>query len=280
MLHLSLDMYVGIDIGGTKVLMASFTNEGQLRNHIKLPTPKLYDDLISLLHTNVAQLDDRGFQAAGVAIPGLVDREAHTGISFGNLGWRNVPIGRDLGRRLHCPVVIENDAKAGALSEALLIKNEFKNVLYIAIGTGIGVGYVSDGKIETNFADRGGNQLLLEYNGHLRPWESFASGKAIVQRFGKKASEITDKATWKIIAHDLALGIVELIALVETDAVVLGGGVGSYFERYEKYLKAEMEKYATPVLPTPAIRQAQHPEEAVVYGCYQLAKVLHENTVK
>ncbi len=274
MVHLSLDMYVGIDIGGTKVLMAAFTNDGQIREQIKLPTPKIYDDLIALLHTHTTKLSDQRFQAAGVAIPGIVERETRTGVSFGNLGWHNVPIGRDLEKRLGCPVAIENDAKAGALSEALYIKNEFKHVLYVAIGTGIGIGYVSNGKIETSFADRGGNQLLLEYKGHLKPWESFASGKAIVGRFGKRASEITDAATWRSIAHDLALGIVELIALVETDAVIIGGGVGSYFDRYAKYLEAEMQKYTTPVLPTPVIRQARHPEEAVVYGCYQLAKAL------
>lgn len=266
-------MYCGVDIGGTKVLMALFSEKGTLEKSIKFPTPKKYPDLLSELHKHSLELVENGdFFAAGIAIPGRIDRELGTGISFGNLGWKNVPIQRDVERILNCPVAIENDAKAGAFSEALCILEDYKKVMYVAIGTGIGLGYVVDGVIDVDFGDRGGNQLLLPFQGKLQTWESFASGKAIVNRYGKRAEDINDQRIWKRISQDLASGIVELMALVDIDAVVIGGGVGKYFAKYGKLLNAAVKKYETPVMPAPVILPAKHPDEAVVYGGYELAK--------
>jgi predicted NBD/HSP70 family sugar kinase len=104
------------------------------------------------------------------------------------------------------------------------------------------------------------------------PWESFASGHAIVERYGKMARDITSDSTWETISRDLAKGLVELIAVCEPEVIVIGGGVGSYFDRYEKHLKKALTRYDIPLLKMPDIVAAQRPEYAVVYGCYDLAK--------
>lgn len=266
-------MYCGVDIGGTKVLMALFSEKGTLEKSVKFPTPKKYPDLLSELRKHSLELEKNGdFFAAGIAIPGRIDRKQGIGISFGNLGWKNVPVQRDVERILNCPVVIENDAKAGAFSEALYVLKDYKKVMYVAIGTGIGLGYVVNGVIDAEFGDRGGNQLLLPFQGKLQTWESFASGKAIVNRYGKRAEDINDQRTWRRISQDLAAGIIELIALVDVDVVIIGGGVGRYFSKYGKLLNDAVKKYETPIMPTPAILPAKHPDEAVVYGGYELAK--------
>ena len=57
--------------------------------------------------------------------------------------------------------------------------------------------------------------------------------------------------------------------------VVLGGGVGHYLEKYHHLLVTELKKYATPMVPIPPIIKAQRPEEAVVYGCYDLARSVY-----
>jgi len=92
---------------------------------------------------------------------------------FGNLPWKNVPIQSDLSKKLGCRVVIENDAKLAGLSESMLVSKEFKKVLYIAIGTGIGFALIVNRTIDTAVGDGGGQMIILEHDGKYQPWEAF-----------------------------------------------------------------------------------------------------------
>ncbi|HET7637931.1 MAG TPA: hypothetical protein VFK47_04245, partial [Ktedonobacteraceae bacterium] len=69
--------------------------------------------------------------------------------------------------------------------------------------------------------------------------------------------------------------LIDLIAVIQPEIIIFGGGVDVYFERFEKHLLAELKKYETPLTPIPILRKAARPNEAVVYGCYDLAKSLH-----
>lgn len=271
-------MYLGIDTGGTKTLVCSLTNEGIISETIKFPTPQRYADYIKVLTDAIHSLQAKEFRAAGIAVPGRVDREHGVGIAFGNLPWRNVPIQADLERIIHAPVVLENDGNAAGVSEAHLLKDKHSVVLYVTIGTGIGTAIVVDCKLDEAFLDTEGGQMLLEYKNKLVKWESFASGHAIFERFGKKASEITDTETWKTISFDIARGLIELIVMVQPDVIVLGGGIGSYYPKYKEHLHKALIKFETPLSEIPPIRQAQRPEEAVVYGCFDLAKARYGHT--
>jgi len=265
-------MYLAVDIGGTKTLLAAFYSDGTIKQQIKFPTPPDYDDFLLELETNIKALGVDDYKSACVASPGLIDREEGIGIAYGNLAWQNVPIGPDLERLAGCPVVVENDANLAGLSEAQLIKKEFNKVLYVTLSTGIGTGVITNGKINPSFLNAEGGKILLEKDGHLKSWESFASGKAIKKKYGMRASEINDPKIWKAISRDIAIGLVDNIAIIQPDAIVIGGGVGAHFQKFKAPLLAEMRKYDTPLVPTPAIRQAVRSEEAVIYGCYLLAR--------
>ncbi len=95
-----------------------------------------------------------------------------------------------------------------------------------------------------------------------------ASGRAIVERFGKRASDIDDPKTWQIISHDMALGLIDLVSVIQPEVIVMGGGVSTNFDKYIAYLRKELKQYETPLVPVPPIIKAQRPEEAVIYGCY------------
>jgi predicted NBD/HSP70 family sugar kinase len=266
-------MYVGVDIGGTKTLVAVLDKRGVIVEHNKFPTPHDYGEFLENLTKVIAAFKIKDFAAGGVGIPGpSFDREHGIGVRLGNLPWRNVPILQDAEDICHCPIAVENDAKLAALSEAMLLKDTYKKVLYVTVSTGIGIALVVDGVIDTSIGDGGGRTILLEHDGKIMPWEDFASGRAIVERYGKRASEITDEATWKAICRDLAKGFIHLIALMQPEVIVIGGGVGTYFNRYGKILQAEIENYNIPLIQLPVLVEAQRPEEAVVYGCYDLAK--------
>ena len=269
-------MYLGIDVGGTKTLLAVLNNHGEITESRKFPTASNYNHFLLEVRHAIAHLNHTEWQAAGVGIPtSRFSRTTDVAYRFGNLPWKNVHVQHDLEKLLHCPVVLENDAKLACLSEAMLLRERYSRVLYVTISTGIGYALTVDGVMDTNIGDGGGRAILLEHRGKLVPWESFASGKAIVERYGKRAEDIHDEKTWQTIARDLRLGFLELIAVTQPDVIVVGGSVGTYFDRYKAFLLAYLKEHETPSLQIPPLRKAKRPEEAVIFGCYDLAKLTY-----
>lgn len=259
-------------MGGTKVLMALFKDDGTLMSSHKFPTSHDYSQFLTDFRQEFTSLRAYDLRGAGIAVPAMLDRPNGRAVHFGNLPWENVPLLRDFQAIVSCPVVLENDAKAGAVYQAHNVSNEFKKMLYIAVGTGVGVAYTSNGVLDTAFGDDGGRSIMItQEDGTTISWDHLASGKAIYERFGQKASEITDPESWKVIAHNLALGILQLLPIFDTEVIVFGGGVGAHLEHFEKFLSAEIAQ-SRPTMPLPAIRMGIKPEEAVVYGCFELAK--------
>ncbi len=266
-------MYLAIDIGGTKTLLAVFTKKGELKESIKFKTPVLYDEFRDELAASVAKLSTNTFSYCVVAAPGKIDRTTGTGIAFGNLAWANVEIGSDVKRVVNCEVVVENDGNLAGLYEARQVP-QYKKAMYITISTGIGGVVVNNGKIEETTQDAEIGHMLLERGGKLQRWQEFASGKAIVKKYGKKASEIPADATgtWYVIARNIAIGMIDVIATLTPEVIIIGGGVGTHFAKFGPRLIEELKIYDNALLTIPAIVQAKHPEEAVVYGCYEMAK--------
>ncbi|QQS17852.1 ROK family protein [Candidatus Saccharibacteria bacterium] len=224
-------MYICIDIGGTKTLVAAVTNEGVISESVKFPTPKDYDDFLRELGIAVDGFKTKDFRAGTVGMPVTIfDRRRGIGVSFSNLPWRKVPIQRDLEKLFACPMLVENDAKLAALSESMLIK-DYHKVLYITISTGIGEALVVNNEIITAIGDGGGRTMLFEYKGKMTPWEDFAGGRAIANTYGKPASEIHDPAIWKKISRNLTPGFLQLIAVLQPEVIVVGGGAGHYLAR-------------------------------------------------
>jgi len=271
-------MYLAIDIGGTKTLLASLNDDGVIVERIRFETAKKYSDFIKDLADNVAKMSTDNFVACGVGVPGRLDRKRGIGIAMGNLSWANVPIHDDISRLVPCPVTIENDAKLAGLSESMLLKGRYSRVLFVTISTGIGIGLIVDQAIDPGLADAEGGFLLVEKAGKVEHWEEIASGEAIVRRYGKKARDITDKATWKLIAHDLGIGLSDLISVIQPEVVVLGGSVGKYFDQFKEPLEQILHKYELPITKVPPIIAASRPDDAVLYGCYDLVKNGHGKT--
>jgi predicted NBD/HSP70 family sugar kinase len=268
-------MYIGIDIGGTKTLVAALTNEGAIHESLKFPTPPDYDDFLVELKANVEKLATHDFRAGAVAVPEMIDRKHGTVLAGGNLHWHGQTVAHDVERITHCPMLIENDANLAGLSEAMLVRDKHAKVLYLTISTGIGGGFIVDQKIDASMADIEPGQMLLQRGDKVVKWEGFASGRAIFEKYKQKASDIEDPAIWHAIVKDWAIGFIDLIAVTQPDVIVLGGGVGHYLPKYHALLVAELKKYETPMVDIPPILPAKRPEEAVVYGCYDLARSVY-----
>ena len=70
----------------------------------------------------------------------------------------------------------------------------------------------------------------------------------------------------------MSRGFLAVVPIVQPDVIIIGGSVGTYFERYGEFLSEILTDHLPPHIPCPKIIQAKHPEEAVVYGCYYYGK--------
>ncbi len=266
-------MILTIDVGGTKVLVATFGDDGKLQKSEKFQTPVMYPEFLEELKKTIGiVLGDDKPEACAIGLPGTIDRQNGVALYFGNLLWENVAIRDDLVGTLDCPIYLENDAKMAGVAEADAVKELYSRVLYVTVSTGIGIGLTVNGMIDHSVSDAGGKAIMLEHNGRVMAWEEFASGKAIVAQTGKMASEITDENDWSLVARNIALGLIDLIVLLSPECIVIGGGVGAHLEKFQEKLFFELELYQSRMVKIPQIIKSNHPEEAVIYGGYLLAK--------
>lgn len=267
-------MYLAVDIGGTKTLMAVFSAKGKLLESVRFETPKDYPDFLNELKNTFEKLEHKADITVCVAgAPGRIDRRTNQSvIAFGNLPWENVAIGEALEEICGVPAVLENDANLAGLSEAILISHAYKKALYITISTGIGGVVIINGIIDPEYADMEFGHMIFEHDGKLQKWQDFASGKAIFNKYGMRASDIDDPQTWYAISRNIALGLTNVITTVTPDVVIVGGGVGSHFEKFSDRLHEELMLFGSNLVSVPPLREALRAEEAVIYGCYEFAR--------
>ncbi|HET7630474.1 MAG TPA: ROK family protein [Candidatus Saccharimonadales bacterium] len=266
-------MILTVDTGGTKTLLALFDKAGRPQGQVRFPTPKDPDEYIAKLseaiHENYMSKGVK-FDAVVIAIPGIVKR--NIAVYCPNLGWQDFDIAAQLKDYLSCPVWLENDANLAGLAETLALTKVPDASLYVTISTGIGTGIILDGKIDDGMNQAEGGHMPVEYDGRVREWEDFASGRAIVETYHKYARDIHQPKVWRQIADKISRGFLVLITLLQPEIIIIGGSIGTYFDRYEEHLKKLLKEHLPPYIPLPEIRQAAHPEEAVIYGCYYYGK--------
>lgn len=264
-------MILTIDTGGTKTLFASFSSDGIIKKQIKLPTPKDQGDYIQLLIKTIDnEFNFEPIEAISIALPGIF--VGNIAVWCNNLGWKDFDIIKHLSDYTgDIPLFVQNDANLAGLAEARMINPLPKSSLYVTISTGIGTGYISNGKIDSELSSSEGGHMLLEFEGKLQEWEKFASGSSIVTKFGKYARDINDDQTWNQIIERISKGFFAIIPLTQPEIIIIGGSIGTHFEKYGHKLQMLIKSQLPSHIPCPQFIQAAHPEEAVVYGCYYYA---------
>lgn len=265
-------MLVAVDTGGTKTLITSFAKNGKPGESFRYPTPKNENEYIAMLSEHIHEhFGDKIIDAIVIGVPGIVRNNS---IYWGgsSLNWNNFDIASKLKVAFSCPVWVENDANLAGLAEVRVLRKTPASCLYVTISTGIGTGIILDGNISPGLAASEGGHSLVEYDGRVITWESFASGKSIYRTYGKYARDITSRTVWNQIADKISRGFLALIPVIQPNVIVIGGSIGTYFDKYEVTLKKILKEQLPPHIELPEIRQAAHPEEAVVYGCYYYAK--------
>jgi predicted NBD/HSP70 family sugar kinase len=261
-----ISMTLAIDIGGTKTLVEQYDDKNELIYTNKFPTPPDYPEFLVKLKDCLRQLEIDSGAICVIALPAKIDRQTHIAESFGNLNWENIDIVNDLSSVLSCEIIIENDTKLAAIHAADSVRDKYSHVLYVTISTGIGTALVIDGVLDDGVIESELGHMYLEHEGEMVMWERFASGSAILNKYGKLAKDITSEADWSCIAHNIALGIHIAIAAYAPECIMLGGGVSEHFDKFNVPLLSTLEKMRNPMLESPVIMQTPSPEKAVILG--------------
>lgn len=262
-------MIIAVDTGGTKTLIGRF-DDGKLTNTVRFPTPKDVTEYIQRISSQIQILADGSeVTLLSIALPGVV----RDGVAVWciNLDWYDVPI-RDMLKQVfpNAKIIIDNDANLAGLASMRRLSTIPKSGLYITLGTGIGTALIVNGKLLDGLKDCEGGHMMLSYEGKQITWEQIASGRAFNKLFGE-LSEETPPEAWPEIAKRISVGLAPLVAFIQPEVVVIGGGVGDFVSKFEAILNGELAEKLPASIAPPKIIAAPHPGETVLYGCYDNA---------
>ena len=264
-------MIIAVDTGGTHTRIARFNDEGFLLQSTKFPTPKSVDEYVTLVTENIRLVAaGEPISVISMALPGVIrDGVAEWCV---NLGWEHVPIRELMSVQLpDATILVDNDANLAGLASMRRLNPIPRCGLYITIGTGIGTALVLEGELHDALRDCEGGHMLLEYKGKSVEWEEIASGRAFNALFGTLSDE-TPLEAWPVIAERISVGLRALVAFVQPDIVVIGGGVGAHTDKFSSLLFGLLAESLPASIAPPQIIAAPHPEETVLYGCYDNAR--------
>ncbi|MGH9231211.1 MAG: ROK family protein [Acidimicrobiales bacterium] len=224
----------------------------------------LLDAMADVVRQLDAQAGAPGITAVGVGIAGLVDRVGRLRVSPNLPGRRNIDVGVELDRRLGLPVRVDNDATCAAWGEHLAgAARGADDAVLVTLGTGIGAGIIADGELVRGAHGFGGEagHVVVDPRGPRCPcgrrgcWERFASGSGLgwlgreaaeagqlargVELAGGEAGNVRgehvtqaaregdDDALGVVreFAGWVALGVGNLVTLLDCSLVVIGGGL-------------------------------------------------------
>jgi glucokinase len=205
---MSVPETVGVDLGGTKVLVGVVGEQHRvLYEDRETSAGQTGDELLNTLEREVRQaLEARpDAVAVGLGIPCTIDHERGVAITAVNLPIHNLPIRDEMRSRLGVPVFIENDANVAALAEHRFgAARGTRDAVMLTIGTGIGGGVIIEGELYrgSNGAASEPGHIVIDFDGppcqgncpNHGCLETFASGTALAREGRVAAGREPDSA--------------------------------------------------------------------------------------
>lgn len=263
---------MGVDLGGTKILAGVFTPKLELVGTLKVSTKSERgpEEVIERIARCIIEAVDecdlnlKQIKGIGIGAPGAVDPESGRVIFAPNLGWKDIPLEKELKKKLDLPVFLENDCNIctlGVYEEEL--KGKPRHVIGIFLGTGVGGGLILNGELYSGFNHTAGElgHMVIDVNGpkcscgNKGCFEVFSSRSALFRKIQaavkdgqktvltdmlgpdladlrsgdlRKAIRRGDKFVEKIVeeaAEYAGIAVANLINLFNPEVVVLGGGI-------------------------------------------------------
>jgi glucokinase len=280
-----MSIYIGLDIGGTKLMVAAADTNGQLLRRVRASTPLELDAGLARLEVMVAEVaESQPIAAIGAAIGGPLDVLQGVVSPLHQPQWRDVPLRALMERRWGCPFFVDVDTNVAALGEYALGGAPVAHLLYLTLSTGMGGGFVVDGRIyrgaqaghpevghqSINFRCAHPERVACEC-GAPDCLEALVSGNAIRRIYGMPAEELPAE-TWAEVAYNLGQGLRNLATIYLPDTIVLGGGVAiGGGEVLLEQARAVMVSHLR-LVPAPTLRLSRLGYDTALLGAVELAR--------
>jgi predicted NBD/HSP70 family sugar kinase len=214
--------------------------------------------------------------AAGVGVPGIPRGDGFAGLIAGAAGLSGAPLRRLLEDALGAPVAIDNDVNLAALAESRA--RGLDDLAFIAVGTGVGMGIISGGRLIRGAHGAAGELGQLPVGDHvvapfddLGPLEAIAGGAGLAARaHTPSAREVFAAGPSRLLddqAAVLASAIRAVQALLDPELIVLGGGIGWRADVADR-ITAALAAHGT---PPPRVERSRLGEDAGLLGALTLA---------
>jgi glucokinase len=267
---------IGVDVGGTKCAagLVSLT-DGKLLLHKSRPTltnrggGAVLLDVVELILSIQESSRQAGVSPVSIGI-GICELVSPTGqiLSEATINWKTLPVVLRACQETQLPVVLDADVRAAARAEARHGAGQaFASFLYVTVGTGISASLVMNKKpyagargLTGTFASTRGlipgdrNRLVSG-----PPLEQFAAGPALAARFSAVRPDF-DGAAPEVLAlatsgdaearavvesagQALGAAIAQLVNILDPEAIVIGGGLGSVEGQYRQSILATLREY-------------------------------------
>jgi glucokinase len=267
--------YGGLDLGGTSLKYGLVSKKNEIIFFKKANTGpnKSREEILQLIRKAIldivtyAEKENFVLNGIGMGTPGSVDirKGKIVGLTPNFKDWGNIYLKSIVEEEFHIPFYLDNDANMAAFGEFEVgIGKQFKNMIYITLGTGIGGGIFIDGQLFRGSRFSGGEvgHITIDYDGikcncgGTGCWEQYASASALVRFYNLKSKKAISSAfeffekvrsgEWlareilKDFYEYLAAGLASLINLFDPEAIIIGGGISE-----SEWLEIEKIKTAT-----------------------------------
>ena len=279
-----------IEAGGTKFVVAIGDETGRIEKRESFPTTTPEETLAKVF----AFFDQFDIEALGIGTFGPIDPDPNSP-TYGYITttpkphWNQVDILGQLKQRYPIPMGFDTDVNGSALGEATWgVTQGLENSIYITIGTGVGMGIITNGKLLHGMLHPEAGHMLLRkhpedtYEGkcpyHKTCLEGLAAGPAIEARWGKKGIELADKKeVWEMEAYYIGQALVDLICILSPQRIILGGGV-MHQEHMMPLVREEVKKQLNGYLKTKELEDLENyivlpslNDNQGIMGCLKLA---------
>ncbi len=287
---------LAIDLGGTKLAAALVDREGSILSVRHTPVRKKFGETVEQIAAEAnAAVEASGLGwhrilRAGVIVPGVV-RTADGTVWAPNLwGDEEVYLLRELSDRLPVPVLLDSDRAGYVLGEQWRgAAQGLSDVVFVAVGTGIGAGIISGGKLIRGVEGIAGavgwmalNPCFDERYSSVGCWEAEAAGPGVARRSGRASAQEaaadarrgdeTCARAFHGAASYIAMGIANLISIFNPQSVVLGGGLMQAADLLLEPIRRDVLRWAHPKAAAQArIELSQLGAQAGLIGAAMLA---------
>lgn len=277
---------LAVDFGGTKTAIARIDADGTTRAVQTFPAAYRLEDSVAQVVEHVSDAS-----AVGIIVPGIYNSSSGHAWCPNLWGADEVPLRAALEEKLTLPIFIDSDRSGYVLGEAWLgAAQGLSHVVFVAIGTGIGVGILSHGRVVTGSEGIAGAAGWFALDPEWRDiyaqtgcWEAESAGPGVARRAGfadghqvvlaARAGDMDALAAIEHAADYTAMGIANLISVLNPEAVVLGGGfLLNTADLVLDRIKTGITRWAQPIAASRCrIELSQLGEQAGLLGAARLA---------